>query len=107
MRKIRIENWKIKLPNGKDGEENLLMALNVLIANKKPEEIPRGLDKFRLFNRLGRAFEKAEKTKELVLEEVDYKFLKDTIEKDIPSIWGINANLSKAIEDFLNAKMEE
>jgi len=106
MRKIRIENWKAKLPNGKEGEENLLIALSVLIANKRPEEMPRGLDKFRLFNRLSKAFDKAEKSRELVLEEMDYTFLKDLIEKEVPSIWGMNPNLSKAVEDFLNTKQE-
>lgn len=106
MRHIKVENWKIVNQEGKEGEENILLALNVLIANKRPEEMPRGLEKFRLFNKLSKAFEKAEESKELVLEEAEYKFLKDTIEKDIPSIWGANKNLSEAIEAFLNAKEE-
>jgi hypothetical protein len=112
MRKIAIKNWTARVPErdaeGKiigatDGEENLLIALNVLIGNKKPEQMPRGLDKFRLFNRLNKAFEKAEKKGVLELEEFDYKFLKDTIESDVPSTWGMNNNLNDAIEEFLNA----
>ena len=106
MRKIKLNKWKIITPDGKEGEEDLLLALNVLIANKKPEEMPRGLEKFRLFNKLSKAFEKAEESKELILEEAEYKFLKDTIDKDIPSIWGANKNLSEAIEAFLDAKEE-
>lgn len=106
MRKIKINNWKAKLPSGEEKEENLLMAFNVLIGNKRPEEIPRGLDKFRLFNRLVKAFDKADKSGELMLEESDYSFLKSMVEKDIPSVWGMNEDLSKAFEEFLNTKEE-
>ena len=113
MRKVKVETWKANVPERDElgniigtklVDENLLVALNNLIGAKKPEDIPKGLDKFRLFNRLSKAFEKAEKTKELVLEESDYKFLKDTVEKDIPSIWGMSQGISKAIESFLEAK---
>lgn len=116
MRKIKIKNWKASVPvyegegknrkvvDSREQEENILIALNLLIANKKPEELPKGLDKFRLFNRLTKAFTKAEKTKILKLEEVDYSFLKDMIEKDVPSVWGMNDNLFKALEAFLEAK---
>ena len=114
MRKIKLDKWKSRMPvYGEDGktivdtkeqDEDLLTALNVLIANKKPEEMPRGLDKFRTFNRLSKAFEKADKSRVLELEETDYKFLKESIEKDVPSTWGMNENISKAIEDFLKAE---
>jgi len=105
MRKIKIESWKVNI-NGEEKDENILMALNLLLSSKKPEEIPRGIDKFRLFGRLSKAFEKAEKTKMLVLEESDYSFLKKMIETDVPSTWGMNSNAFKAIEDFLEAKEE-
>lgn len=114
MRKIKLDKWKSNIPiYGKDGitivgteekDEDLLIALNVLIANKKPEDMPRGLDKFRTFSRLAKAFEKADNSRVLELEEVDYKFLKDSIESDVPSAWGLNSNLSKAIEGFLEVK---
>ena len=113
MRKVRIETWKAKVPvrdsEGKiigteDQDENLLSAFNVLIANKKPEEMPRGLDKFRTFSRLAKAFDKADKSKVLELEEVDYTFLKNEIESSIPSVWGMNTNLMKAVEAFLEAE---
>jgi len=116
MRKIKIENWKARVPvrdsEGKitgteDQDENLLIAFNMLIANKKPDEMPKGLDKFRTFGRLVKAFDEADKTKVLSLEEVDYSFLKKEIESNIPSIWGMNSNLMKAVESFLDAKEEE
>ena len=106
MRKIKINKWKAKIAEGQEKDEDLLMALSVLLGNKKPEEIPRGLDKFRLFNRLSKSFDKADKSGTLTLEESDYSFLKDMIEKDVPSIWGMNQDLTQAIEDFLNAKSE-
>jgi len=104
MRKVKIEKWKAKDREGKEYDESLLTVLNVLINNKKPEEMPRGLDKFRTFSRLIKAFDKAEKSGVLELEETDYKFLKESVEKDIPSIWGANENVSKAVEAFLDAK---
>jgi len=116
MRKIEIKKWKSKVPKyddeGKivgteDKDEDLLVAFNVLIANKKPEDMPRGLDKFRTFGRLSKAFEKADETGFLELEEVDYKFLKDSIEKDVPASWGMNQNIMNAMEEFLDAKAEE
>jgi len=116
MRKIKIEKWKSNVPKyneeGKivgttEKDETLLDAINVLIANKKPEEMLRGLDHFRTMSRLSKAFDKAEKTKILELEEVDYKFIKDDLEKNIPSTWGMNENIMKAVEEFLNAKSEE
>ena len=116
MRKIKIETWKAKVPvrdekgqiiGAEEQDENLLTAFNVLIANKKPEEMPRGLDKFRTFGRITKAFDKAEKTKVLELEEADYMFLKEEIKLSIPSIWGMNENLLKAVEAFLEAKEEK
>ena len=61
MRKIEIKTWKSPFPvRDKEGnvievkevEENLLIALNVLIGNKDPSTMPRGLEKFRIFNKL-------------------------------------------------------
>ena len=106
MRKIKINKWKAIDKVGKEYEESLLICLNVLINSKKPEEIPRGLDKFRLFSRIAKAFDKADKSGELVLEEADYKFLTDMVQSDIPSIWGGNDNILKAVEAFLDAKQE-
>ena len=116
MRKIKIEKWKSNVPKYDDEgkvvgttekDETLLDAINVLIANKKPEDMPRGLDNFRTMGRLSKAFTKAEESGILELEETDYKFIKDDLEKNIPSTWGMNQNIMKAVEEFLNAKSEE
>jgi len=116
MRKIKIKTWKAKLPikdekgnvvDSKEVDEDLLVALNNLIASKRPEELPRGIEKFKVFGKLATAFEEADKTGTLKLEEREYGFLHDIVEKDIPASWGFNPNISKAIDDFLNAKDEE
>ncbi len=117
MRKIKIETWKSNVPKfDTDGttiigteekEEDLLTALNVLIANKKPEDMPRGIDKTRIYGRIAKAFEKAEESKVLELEESDYTFLKEAVEKDTPASWGMNKNILNAIEIFLEAKSED
>lgn len=105
MRKVEVRKWKIKTPN-EELEETTLNALNALIAGQKPEDIPRGIDKFRLFGRLAKAFEKSEKNGVLELEESDYSFIKKAVEKDIPSVWAMNKNINEAMEAFLNAKEE-
>jgi len=115
MRKIKIEKWKSNVPIYEDGkivgteekDETLLDAINVLIAQKDPKEMPRGLDNFRTMSRISKAFEKAEETGFLELEEVDYKFIKDDMVKNVPSTWGMNQNIMNAVEEFLNAESEE
>ena len=115
MRKIKLENWKANFPEKdetgkiigtKEVDENLLVALNMLLGSKNPEELPKGLEKFRIFGKLSEAFDKADKSKVLELEDREYKFLKELIETDIPSAWGMNKNLSNAVNDFLDAKDE-
>ena len=117
MRKIKIENWKAKIPKfsgdgktiigTKDEDENLLIAFNSLIGSKRPEDLPRGLDNFRLFHKLVEAFELAEESKVLKLEESEYMFLKKLVVNDIPSSWGMNKNLFKAFNLFLEVKEEK
>ena len=101
MKSIKVMKWVGKMPDGSDVEDSTISALSVLLNSKKPEELPRGIDKFRLFGRLSKAFDEAEKTDILNLEEGDYQFLKSIIEKDIPSIWGMNPNIINVIEEFL------
>jgi len=106
MRNIKIKSWVSKDKNGSELNESLIEMLSVLISSKKPEEMPRGLDNFRLMGRLSKSFDKAKKDNLLTLEEADYKFLNDTIMKDIPSLWGANPNMQEAVDSFVNAKQE-
>ena len=104
MKEMKVNKWKAKDNNGNDADDSLLNMMNVLINNKKPEDFPKGLDNFRMFSRLSKAFEKAEQSGILQLEDVDYKFIKDSIVNDIPAVWGMNKNIVNALEEFMSAK---
>lgn len=106
MRKIPVIKWTIKTPDGKDGTDSTLTVLNVVISATKPEDMPRGIDQFRLFNRLSKAFEQAEKTDVIILEEMDYSLMKRLLETGIPGIWAMNKDITSVVEAFLNAPME-
>ena len=106
MRKIEVKKWKA-ISNGVELEENTTNLLISIISGQKPEEIPLGIYKFRLFGRLAKAFEKGEKTGMLELEEADYEFIKKALEKDVASVWAFNTEISAAINAFLDAKQEE
>jgi hypothetical protein len=107
MRTIKIsKTWQEEDPTGNKMEVSLIEVLNVLTSMRKPEDMPRGLDKARLFNRLIKAFDQAKETKELILEESDYSFLKSSIEKDLPAAWGKNQDMMDEIEVFLETKQE-
>lgn len=123
MRTMKIKTWKIDIPEVntegkplldekknpivKQVDESMIDALTVLLNNKRPEDIPRGLDNFRLMSGISKAFNKARDNGELKLEDVHYQFLKTTVKNDIPSIWGVNADLCEAIEEFMELKSED
>jgi len=104
MRKIEIRKWKIKDPVGKDIDQDFIIILKSLLNTQKPESLIRGIEKFRLFGRLGESFEKAQDTKFLELEEGDYEFLKRIVEKEIPSKWGMKKELLENVEIFMKAE---
>ncbi|MFA5132748.1 MAG: hypothetical protein WC444_05505 [Candidatus Paceibacterota bacterium] len=106
MKTIQVNRWTVGTNNetGEEITEDITKVLTVLINSTKPEKIPKGIDKFRLFNRIGKAFNKADKTSVLELEEGDYQFLKKIVEEEIIGIWGIREERSQAIEDFITAK---
>lgn len=107
MRKIKVVTWTETVPEtGKEVETDTTSLLEMMIKMTKPENAPKGLDNFRILNRLDKAFTKAKKDKVLILEEQDYKFLRDRIEKDVPAIWGAIPKAAEAIELFVEAKSD-
>ncbi len=106
MRNIEVKSWNIKTGEGKEVTEDTLLVLSLLVTNQDPVTLPKGYAQFQLFTKLTKAFEKAAETRVLVLEEDVYKFLKNTVENNIPSIWGTNANIVNAINGFMNAVEE-
>jgi hypothetical protein len=105
MRKVKINVWSSNLPDGSKDEESLLSALNMLVG-LQTQEISKGISGFQSFIRIREAFEKAEVSGYLELEEPEFLILHNLVEKDIPSQWGLNKDLSDAFMIFLNAKQE-
>lgn len=106
MRIIKINKWEVKLPDGKTREENLVFVLSILINNQTPEDMPKGIEKFQIFGNIGTAFDVANGKDVLVLEEREYGFIKEIIETRVPSAWGLNPDISLAIQSFMDAKQE-
>jgi len=118
MKKIKVEVWKEKLPlfedpnnpekptGVKESDWSILKSLDILIANRDPQTISKGIDQFRFMSRLGKAFSKAEKDGVLELEDSDYAQLKKLVESNIPDVWGMNPKIMENIETFLNASDE-
>lgn len=106
MRKIKLFSWKEPDPKnpGKLKEVDLVEVLKVLINNRDPHKMPRGIDQHRFFGRLGKAFEKAEEKRVLELDEADYSQLKKIVEEDVDGAWGMHKDINKAIEDFMGAE---
>jgi len=105
MRKIKVNVWTSKLPDGSEDQESLLSALNMLVG-LQTQEISKGVGAFQSFIKIREAFEKAEVSGWLELDEPEFLVLHNLIEKDIPSQWGLNKDLSDAFMMFLNAKQE-
>ena len=103
MRNIEVKTWEAHTIDGQPVTENTLQALSALVGSKSPEQMPRGIDNFRLFSRIAKAFEAAETSGMIVLEESDYSFLKKTVESDIPAVWALNPKRVEAIGLFLDA----
>lgn len=100
VKQIEVKKWK-ELVSGEEHEVTTLMMLSLLVNNKDPSTLPKGIDGFRTFHRLAIAFEDAEKTGRLLLDDNDYNFLKEIIIKEIPSSWGRNKDIVVAIEEFV------
>lgn len=108
MREIKLFNWKEPDPKDPKKEKNvdLIEVLKILIYARDPQKMFTGIDKHRFFGRLGKAFEKAEKTRVLELEEGDYSQLKKIVEEDVKGDWGLSKDINKAVEDFLGAEQK-
>lgn len=102
---MKIRTWKTQV-DGKEKDESILDMITAIVNMIPPNELPRSFTKFQIFGRLNKAFDKALKTNELILEEEDYKFVEGLIDKYIPSVWALNKNYNQAIETFMNLEEE-
>lgn len=96
MKKIAIESWKVK-EKGKERDENIVTILTALLSFKNPQDMPKGFQQALMFNRILKAFDNK---KELILDDVDYDFLKKMIETDTPALWGTNQRIMDTLAKF-------
>jgi len=105
MTNKEIKNYEYTAisPNGKEVKENLVLVLTKLLAFASQTGNISGVDQFRQYSKYSEAFQKAEETGIIELPEKDYNSLKSIVENHVPAIWGMNTNIHKGIETFLNA----
>jgi len=106
MRRMKLEKWRVETPEG-EKEESILDMISALVRMQRPEKIPKGIEKFQVFGRIAKAFDEALKTETLSLEESEYAFIREIMEKDIPSVWALNQNYRKTVDAFLKLPEEE
>lgn len=105
MRKIKVCKWKGQDASGQELQENTILLLEMMLRGQDPKQLPRGLDKFRIYSGLIKAFDKAQKTGYIILDEAQYKFLADLVEKEVPAVWATNPKIAEAVEIFMDAKL--
>ena len=101
MKSMQIGGWTVVLADGKKQNENLLTVLSFII-NNSAEDLPNGMEQFRFLQRVAVAFDEAEKTKVLKLEDKDHQVLVGLLEKNIPSRWALSKDISAIVEEFLD-----
>ncbi len=108
MKKIKLVKWKEQAPNEKgesiEIDQDSINILNMLINSIAPEKQPKGLDNFRMMNKITKAFDKAKGKEYLYLEAPEYKYIKDNALENLPANWGANPNAFAAINNFDNAE---
>lgn len=106
MRKLKLENWNEKNSEGKETPQNLINIFEFLIANQDQRTMLKGFDKFRMFSKLDKVFEKAKETGTLEFEDAEYVFLKNIVEANVPAQWAFNKEFLKHISNFMELKSE-
>jgi len=105
MRKIRIYQWNEKSPqSGKEEDVDTRILITNMVKGIPPQNIPRGLDNFRIMLSLHESLEKSKGKEYLNLEENVYKFLEDNCLTNIPAVWGMMDDISLAILAIVDAE---
>jgi len=105
MTNKEIKNYEYTAisPDGKEVKENLVLVLTKLLAFASQTENINGVDQFKQYGIYSEAFQKAEETGIIELSNENYNSLKTIVENYVPAIWGMNTNIHKGINLFLNA----
>lgn len=107
-RRIEIRHWKEKRANiNEEVEASTIGLITNMIAAIPPQKLPRGVESFKVVNRLQKSLEAAKDKKELVLEEDVYRFLMDHCMAEIDPRWGMMPDVSKAVLDIVYAVEED
>jgi hypothetical protein len=101
MKKFQIRSWEGVLPDGKKTQESLVSVLSYIIS-VSANNLPNGMEQFRCLRRMAEAFDNAEKTKTLELEDKDHTLLKDLLEKNIPPRWALSKDIAGVVEEFMS-----
>ena len=104
MREVKVKKWTIKDLEGKEKGESTIDVIEGLLRSADPREAPKGWDQFRLYNKVKKAIDKADKTGILSREDDVYVFIKALVEKGIPAQWGLNDNIYGVIDNIMDAK---
>lgn len=108
MREVKVKKWVAKDPEGKKlRDESTIDVIEGLMKTADPKNIPNGWDQFRLFNKVKKSIDNADKTGVLSMEDDVYIFIKNLIEKGVPAQWGLNDDIYGVIDDIMNAKSSE
>ena len=96
VKKIKVRRWTT------DGKEETTMGMiNALIMNTPPAELPQGIEAYRILGRIAKAFDDV--TDEILqLDDSDYDFIKEKVDKRIPAVWAFSKEISAAVDGFLN-----
>jgi hypothetical protein len=105
MYELEIQSWDVKIPteNNKfiERKENLIEAIKFLLGQSEQKQ---GFESFMIMHNIADAFNEAEKSNILKLEEREYDFVVNLIKEKVPAQWALNNKLSKQITEFLDLK---
>ena len=105
--KIKVLEWEETRLNGQELETFKVKTpelIRSLIRLTPTHLLPMGLETFSLMKDLNHSLETSKTEKELILGKSIYQWLKDNVFPLIPASWGLNPDISAAIDEVLNAQ---
>ena len=106
MRRIKIMKWKE--PSRDDPDEKIEVDTCSLIQNMvrqvPPNQLPTGLDAFKIMRSLDLSLKTAKGKEYLELEDNIFDWLDKNCFVNIPAVWGLMDEVAMAIIEITNAK---
>ena len=102
MKKMNVVKWKVMDMNGKDnGVEQSIINVITIALSKASNSMGSGIEQFRFIHRVSEAFDRAEKTGILEIEDTDYAKITDLMKNNMPAGFGFSKDIYSAVENFL------